>query len=282
MNLAAVTVNVGSGPGNTQARTWGMLEWALATVADRRPALVFAQEVPTSGWLETWTDAGYQSAILGPDRGWRIRSALIADRGLHVRPLTLQECPTLWYHGTYLAAGLWADAPGGPCAVVSVHASPSPAEPERYDWTGGPVTPRHGGGDTRWTSRTLWDSDLVLATLAALAEPTSVTSGRLLAAGDFNESRLDDLAVDRARRGTWGSEYFTRAADRGLRDVSAPGDAETLETRGRLQLDHVLVSEAAAGLVPDCPAPALDPGWTAESRETLSDHVPVWFDLDVP
>ncbi len=232
--------------------------------------MVFAQEVPTRGWLDLWCTAGY-SVTLGEDRGWRIRSALITDHDLTISPLTSADQPNLHYHGNYLAAARWMVTPGMEVQLISVHASPSVADPKGYGWLGRPPKQRNGGGDPRWRPRTLWDSDLVLRTLITMS-----TQSAVIAAGDFNESRRDDFDEAGARIGTWGEEYYRRAARSGLLDISAPNGAETLTTRGRLQLDHVLASGAAINRV-EPGSFRLDPWWQRRNPDTLSDHTALWF-----
>ncbi len=184
----AVTINVGGGPGGGLARTEAMTAWASEALEARQPVVVFAQEVPTDAWLRVWEDAGY-TVTLGHDRGWRIRSALVTGPGLAIEPLTPADLPNLRYHGNYVAAGRCMDAQGEPVILASVHASPQPAAPDKYGWRGPLPSPRAGGGDPRYAASTLWDSDLLLASLRDFASDGSA----VVAAGDLNEARAFDL-----------------------------------------------------------------------------------------
>ncbi len=151
MTTWAVTVKAGGQFARGQARA-GMLNWALAA-SRTRPAIVFVQEVPSPEWLGIWDEARYQ-VILGVDRGWKTRSALLAREDLDVEPVTTVSglsCDdpafgTLLYHESYVAVGLWRST-AGPVLLASVHASPQRAEPALYGWTGPVVTPRNGGSE---------------------------------------------------------------------------------------------------------------------------------------
>lgn len=275
----AVTVNVG-GSFAAQAVQTGMVGWAVSALR-REPIFVFAQEVPSPEWLTVWTDAGY-SCVLGPDRGWRVRSALLISPEQVIEPLTPPAetsadpwLNTLGYHGSYVAAARWASARGD-VLLASVHASPTEADPDRYGWTGAPVTPRSGGGDPRYPGGRLWDSDLLLETLRALS-----TIGPLLAAGDLNEAVGFDISPDGARLGTWGTEYFARITAAGLTPWLATQWDTELPTHGRLQLDHVVVSWDAEGLLGRSPEPHRDGTWlNATGPVALGDHIPIWFAVD--
>lgn len=279
MTRWAVSVNVGGGPGCSAARIEGMTRWAAAAAGEYEPAIVFAQEVPDARWLEVWKGRGY-TLFLGEDRGWKIRSALLTAPGLDVEPVTAAHVPNLRYHGSYLAAARWLNAPAaaGTC-LVSVHASPQPAEPDRYGWQGRRPTPRHGGGDPRYPPARLWDSDLVLATLHDLADQGRVP---VLAAGDYNEALAHDLDPHTGKRlGSWGQEYLARAEQYGLQDWLGDVWGEERGTRAGLQLDRVLISGPARPLLRRTPSPFVDPAWpgTGSSSFGLSDHAPVWFAL---
>lgn len=270
--MCAVTVNVGGGPGNSPAREAAMSDWAVEASRTRQPAFVFAQEVPSPGWIEAW-GPGYR-LYEGVDRHWRIHSALLVRSDLAVREVPAGWALNLRYHGSYLAAVLWTTSSGEEVIVASVHASPDYADPETYGWQGELPPTRFGGNDPRYPPHRLWDSDMVLATLGQLA-----TRAPVLAAGDFNESRLDDFSPDGTRRGEWAQEYFERA--RGL-ELSSPLLriwGKELPTRAKLQLDHVLLSDRAATLVPSEPGAELDSQWAAGGD--LSDHTAVWFALRV-
>ena len=111
MTKQAVTINVGGGPGNSSVREAAMTEWARQ-VAHDQPAIVFAQEVPSDDWLGVWTAT--HNVTLGVERGWRIWLAVITHLDSSITRLTEADFPNLWYHGSYVAAARWDDAPGGP------------------------------------------------------------------------------------------------------------------------------------------------------------------------
>ncbi len=275
-----VTINVGGGPGGSPTRRMGMGDWARHALETKQPAIVFAQEVPSEDWLRIWSDADYKVTD-GEDRGWSIRSALITRKDLDVQPLTKEEFPSLWYHGSYVAAALWTNAPDTPLVLASVHASPNPAELETYEWPLGAVpapTARSGGPDSRWTPYQLWDSDMVLTTLLAMHSSGSP----VIAGGDFNESRLYDTGPGGERFHGWGHEFFDAMKRGGLIELSLDSDDVEIPTRGGLQLDHVLVSETldtAAGLLPET---VVDEWWSQKDPDTLSDHAALWVPLPIP
>ena len=191
------TVNVVGGPGGSSARVAGMTAWAEQVMEQRRPSVVFAQEVPSDAWLGAWMRQGY-TCTLGVEPSWRIRSALLTADGIDVTPLTASDLPNLSYHGSYVAAARWNNAPGGPTVLASVHASPQLADPSRYGWLGEPPRARNGGGDARFTPDRLWDSDLLLASPRGLAK----NDAALVAAGDFNVALASDFD-DGRHLGTW-------------------------------------------------------------------------------
>jgi endonuclease/exonuclease/phosphatase family metal-dependent hydrolase len=138
------------------------------------------------------------------------------------------------------------------------------------------LVPRSGGDDPRYRGNRLWDSDLLLSTLAVLSEKAP-----LLAAGDFNEARDFDLDESGQRIGTWGREYFQRMSDKPLRAWLHDQWGEERPTHGKLQLDHVVISPAAAGLLDAAQKPHLDPMWRDLSSSSLrGDHVPIWFAIN--
>ncbi len=116
-----------------------MAGWAREAMRTRRPAVVFAQEV-SEPWLDLWR-ARY-NLVLGVPRGWRIRSALLVRDDLDIAPLGAEDWPSLGYHGDSLAAARWRTRSWGEVTLVSVHASPQEADPQRYGWPGPDVPPR--------------------------------------------------------------------------------------------------------------------------------------------
>ncbi len=263
-----VTTNVGAGPGGSAARTAGMAAWATS-VLERGPALVCAQEVPATDWLNVWTDAGYRPWC-GPDRGWKVRSALLTRPDLE---FTAIDFPNRTYHGSYVAAAR-VTTRRGPVTVASVQASPNQAEPEKYGWSGPVPSRRDGGDDPRYVGRRLWDSDLLLSTLAGLA-----ASGPLLAAGDLNEAEAHDLDPRSDHHGTWGKEYFERLSTGGLTDHLSQSWRGERPTRGRLQLDRLIVNSSGRSYVSD-DQPEIDKAWAAPAAAArLSDHAAIWVRL---
>jgi len=177
----AVTVNVGGGPGNSIARSRAMIDWVLGIAQVREPAFVFAQEV-TQPWLDAWDSTRYHIAkTVG--RSWQIRSALLFRSDLHVERVPSDWAPNLErYHGSYLSSGLW-EVRGCEVVVVSVHASPSYADLEKYDWQGSLELPTRAGGGApggqRIVSGTLtlsWRRSLSCPSTARSLPPATSTS----------------------------------------------------------------------------------------------------------
>ncbi|HEY2297294.1 MAG TPA: endonuclease/exonuclease/phosphatase family protein [Jatrophihabitans sp.] len=277
MTELAVTVNAG-GTRMPETVKIAMADWARSALT-RKPVFVFVQEVPSDSWVAVWTEAGY-TPFFGEDRGWTVRSALLVRGDVSAEPIsctpvalsTAGAFGTLHYHGSYVAVARWMSQ-RGPVLLASVHASPNEADLEGYGWTGGKVRARPGGGDPRYVGGRLWDSDMVLTTLTRMASVAPV-----LAAGDFNESRNFDLGEHGERLGTWGKEYFERVHGAHYRAWLTDRWQEERPTHNRLQLDHVLLSDSAAGLLAENPPPYLDTQWAdASARNHLSDHIPVWF-----
>ena len=270
----ALSLNAeGGGPSLTMAGRQRMVEWFRHAVAQRSPAVVFAQET-TDELLAAAREAGY-GITLGSEPQWRPRSAILTAEDIRVEPLDPRQWPTLSYHGSYLAAGTWRNSPIGEVTLVSVHASPKPVEPELYAWPVHLPEARTGGGDPRWKPEVLWDSDLVLSTLGLMAHGRSP----LLAVGDFNESRLHDFDNSGRQLGTWGVEFFERAARLGLVDFTLAIVGVEIPTREGLQLDHILGTASAQELFAHPPVIEPDEAWAGGSGP--SDHTALWFLLDV-
>ncbi len=234
--------------------------------------LLFLQEVPLSeDWGAVCGDLGF-NLFTDRNSNFQVRSLLLSRQStVSAEPLHL---PTADYHGSYLAAATISLPDVGETTAVSVHASPSVVEAKYRDvWqqAGRELpTPRPSAGPAE-----LWDSDMVLATLALLAQ-----EGPVLAAGDFNEC----LAWDDNHPGEWGREYFASVTRADL--VSLTHRNEGVETQSAFthdgltyQLDHVLVTDTVADQIAD--APRVDGDWSRESVTAggLSDHAPLWFDL---
>jgi hypothetical protein len=275
--MLGVTVNVGCGGPHPRSRAAAMTSWAAGAL-HREPGLVFAQEVPTAPeWMGTWAEAGY-TAVWGGPPVWRPRSVLLARLDVVLEPLSRKEFPALSYHGSYVAAARWVTSPTPrPIIVASVQAAPEPAEPEHYGWPFALPQPRDGGPASRHPRNQLWDSDLLLASLAAFA------GQGVIAAGDYNESLTGD-----APDASWSEEYRLRAAGAGLVDALLESWGAERPTRfppdgsKPVQLDHVLVDSVTAPLVASRAA-AVDEGWLARTGDVTdgrSDHAPVWFEID--
>ena len=116
--------------------------------------------------------------------------------------------------------------------------------------------------------------------LATLGELARVGDGRLLAAGDFNESLDFDLRAGETP-GMWGKEYFDRARAAGPLPWLHEQWGDERPTHKDLQLDHVLVTEAALPVLSSDPTPELDEPWPADGHN-LSDHTPIWVALSAP
>jgi hypothetical protein len=249
-------------------------KWARSALAERRPAIVFAQEVPSDHWLDIWRSSGYR-LWLGEPRGWAVRSVLLTRSDLHISDAGPSDHPTLHYHGSYVAAARWATHRGD-VLLASVHASPNRAEPERYGWAGDLPAARDGGHDARYPGKQLWDSDLVAETLRRMQLVSP-----LLAAGDLNEARGFDVDEAGKPLGTWGREYFDRLVTSGLHPWLHDSWTGERATHAHLQLDHIIVSTEARALLARSPAPHLDRAWLdpAGSGVARSDHAPIWAAL---
>lgn len=252
-----------------------MIAWTEQALRTRRPAVIFAQETFPS-WLSLF-DGGEYRVITGIDRGWKVQSALVCRSDMAMTKITETALPNLGYHGTYVVAAEWSNNRGGsPAILASVHASPNKAEPERYGWPTDAGSPqvRDPGTDRRWATG-LWDSDYLLLTIHNLHKKLRMP---VLAAGDLNESLLDDPVG-----GTWARTFFDQAAEYGLKSWLHDCWTDERPTRGGVQLDHVLATEDAIPLLAADPPPEIDARWTnVEQLPALSDHAPIWFALIGP
>jgi hypothetical protein len=266
-----VTANLGGSFAPEAVKQAG-IAWAQKVIGIL-PAIVFAQAVPSQRWLELWRDAGYRVA-LSDAREWQVRSAVISRADLKVTGVTARQFPTLAYHGSYVAAVSLASTKGE-VLLASVHASPNPADPRADGWPDELPPPRTGGGDPRHPGGGLWDSDLLLRTLAVMA-----AKGPLVAGGDFNEARGLDLAEGGTRVGTWGQEYFDTATKLGLEAWPAAAWGEERPTQGRFQLSHVFISARTLGFLLGDPMPHFDEDWPEMDTTARSAHAPMWIGLD--
>jgi len=279
--MLAVTVNVGgaSPHARSEHRALAMGRWAQRVIAQRRPELVFAQEVPSDAWLKIWAHSGYTVVQNAPR--YQARSALIIDKKLSAAALTAARLPTLNYHGSYVAAAhCTLPRLGRPVILLTVHASPAPVtDAELAAWPSRVERPkpRHGGKGVHNESQ-LWDADMVLQTIMHATE-----LGPVLACGDLNESR----AWDALHPGeTWGEEFFERVEDRlvdCLHDRLPSGSVtHWAPDAPAMQIDHVLASRDVAPLLVNAALPTLDEQWAdprAALRNDLSDHAPIWFSI---
>lgn len=269
-----VSVNCGAAsPGVSGERTSeGMTSWAQHAIdGASRPAVVCAQET-SAAWRDLWARAGYTVHTSAPV--YRPVSAVIVDDAQLGASSTV-ELETAPYHGSYLAAAEVELPEVGPATVASVHASPNVVDP-RYvmKWPRSvPMPqPRNGGGS--YAADALFDSDMVLATLARLA-----SEGPSLAAGDLNEARgWDELPAHIGE--SWGERYFAGVGEAGWVDVTHREWGHERPTRRvptgpSLQLDHILATPTVASLLRDA---FLDPTWekVAMSGRGRSDHRPIW------
>jgi endonuclease/exonuclease/phosphatase family metal-dependent hydrolase len=280
--MRAITVNVSAASpfGDTRRRVTGMTRWADDVIASEvPPSLVFAQECDDD-WLQLWRQAGYQ-VLLGDAVGqpqYKVISALIAAPHLRLSPVSLSAIPTLGYHGSYVAAATWTPDGKDPLLVMSVHASPTRAEPYLTKWPEDVPAPaaRLTGVQGRALEAT-WDADALLATLRHHAG-----CGDLLAVGDLNEA----LGWDDLHPGdTSGSDYFAAVTDAGLVSVLHKRWGSERPTRrvlgeDGLQLDHILATPRVADWIV---RPEVDSDWaTALDQDDWSDHAPVWFTVTAP
>lgn len=234
--------------------------------------LLFLQEVPLNhDWGATCEKAGFEIAT-GAGPTYQVRSLLLW-RGSTVNGEMI-TLPTAGYHGSYLAAARLNLPSLSRVTAVSVHASPAVVGPEYQEHWLGPGRPMPKPRTAASTGE-LWDSDLVLATLAEIAR-----SGPVLATGDFNEC----LAWDETHPGGWGREYFDRVDGAGLVSLTHRDggvEQQTAFTHDGLeyQLDHVLATPDLACPIARTPQP--DPSWTRDRviSGATSDHAPLWFEI---
>lgn len=274
MVLNAVTANLGcASPSAVGAeRRAAAATWAGAVRREEQPHLVFAQEVPDDGWVQSWIDQGWSaSETAGPT--YRVRSVLLWR---DVQDLGALDLRTAGYHGSYVTGRLLA-VPGieREVAVLSVHASPRPVEQAELDtWQrlGELPQPRSGGGPT---DGQLYDADMVVASCRLLAAEHAV-----LAVGDLNECLLwDDVHQER-----WGSLFHDRVTADNLMELPLHrlwcGERRTLFRKAHpaYQLDHVLATKDVGALVTSA---EVDRSWSEDGveRGTQSDHAPIRFRL---
>lgn len=268
MTLTAVTANFGcASPAaqGVQARRRKRAEQHARMLRAREVDLVFAQEIPASGWIESWRSAGY-TVITEEQTHYAVRSAVISRHA--VTPVSLDSAA---YHGSYLAAAS-IELGCGPVTLVSVHASPSPLTSE-YIASGSALIrgakQRAVGHAGQW-----WDADFVLGTLADL-----VSDGHhVLAAGDYNEC----LRWDETHPGTtWGQQYFENVRQAGLISVTSAHWTHEQQTYlgsdAGYQLDHVLASSDVAPLIESVTLQSWEPS-DVESG-TSPDHAWIGFSI---
>lgn len=283
MSLRCVSFNfAGASPSAVFSERRLAAEKVASEMRSREIDIVFAQEAPDRGWLDAWTDAGFEIAV-GAGPAYKVRSAVLWRKGLPISRTTLS---TATYHGSYLAAATYSPDGRDPVVLVSVHASPNTVKPDELatwdslvpDVVPARPRPRAGAGKDagKW-----FDSDMVLGTLAS----TAGTSGSLpvsrhvevLAAGDFNECR----EWDNIQPGNWGADYFDQAAAAGFVDITwRDWEAEIpscLAAGRQLQLDHLLATQDTASRISDPEVAPLD--LAAIESGDASDHAPIYFNL---
>ncbi len=144
---------------------------------------------------------------------------------------------------------------------MSVHASPSEVIDESLsEWPEQLVQPAPRPG------LRLWDSDMLLASVAAVA-----VQGRTLVAGDWNEAREWDLT----HVGGSGAAFFKQLGEVGLVDCTWTHWNETERATchpqqgASLQVDRIFATVEVATNVHDCAVEALpSPDF---------DHMPISF-----
>jgi hypothetical protein len=127
----------------------------VIALVERRPAVVFGQEMPDLVWLEGLAGKhGFQVVSPGPgailDPGWHVVSWLLIDETLQPRPVI----PAVWdvfaIHESYAAAECMTWPGVGDVIVVSMHAGPHPVPPSHLDHYPHPRRPA-AGPETRAT-----------------------------------------------------------------------------------------------------------------------------------
>jgi hypothetical protein len=272
MTINAVTANLGcAAPSAVGAERRAAADaWAVRVRREEVPNLIFAQEVPDEGWVDSWKADGWHASVPeGPS--YRVQSRLLWSGLEDLGPVGF---PTAEYHGSYVAGRLLA-LPGieREVAVLSVHASPRPVtETELATWDSlaeRPV-PRRGGGPT---DGKLYDADMVVATCRLLASRYAV-----LAVGDLNEC----LGWDEEHGERWGALFHARVTEVALMEL--PFHRLWGEERRTIfsaahrpyQLDHMIATKDVGALVSSA---EVDPAWSVEDveRGALSDHAPIRF-----
>ena len=170
--LPAVTYNLGCGGPHNAARVEAGHAWSIG--ARERYDLVFAQEIPWDAWLDAWRPTHHVISVAKPR--YLVRSALMVGNALKC---SSADFSTAHYHDSYVAAATVTFPNNQDVTCASVHASPSVVIDDwRRLWgeCGEPFPTAREGVD-------LWDSDLLLASIAKLSVGRS-----LLVAGDWNEA----------------------------------------------------------------------------------------------
>ena len=258
--VEAVTANLACGGPHTSASIAGAQAWAKAAASEGID-LLFLQECPED--LAPILGERYSTFAYDGDRpAYRCRALLAVRRGSALQASRV-ALPTADYHRTYLAAARVQLGSLDPFVAVSVHASPTPFEARyRNDWPWRLAEER-----TVQVGQRLWDADFVLDTLLRLTKDRV----GVLAAGDFNEARAFDTAGN-----PWAKQYFARAKNAGLRDVTHRLWEGERPTRGAFQDDHVLATANLdvrirhAEVVSDGPLASVE-----------SDHHPLRWSIDL-
>lgn len=260
MEWTAVSANLGCGAVHSAETVVAAREWVAAAGSDECD-LLFLQEAPAAAVDDLSSSYTVHAHPPGATT-YSCRSLLAVRKGSGIESgsFTLDSAG---YHGSYVAAAEVTLPGQAPAVFVSLHAAPAKVE-ARYLalWPHDPPEPRRASGGT------LWDSDMVAATVIRLAAAQPV-----LAAGDFNEARGFDVRDGKP----WGVEYFAGLRDHGLVDSTFGrwGDAEH-PTRGEFQDDHVVATADLDALV-DEPVVTAERGVPGES-----DHQPLRWTLRAP
>ncbi|MFM7059664.1 MAG: hypothetical protein ACKOZL_00535 [Actinomycetes bacterium] len=243
----AVSVNLGCGGPHSAEVEASAIDWIQRNAGEF--AVVFAQELPQDDtWRGMWPD---HEIFVSDGPTFRPRSAVIVTRDLTAEPFSYA---TSGYHGSYVTA-----AKVGDVVLMSIHASPTRvSEDARTQWSD-----LIGGRAVEMRRCGLWDSDLVLETIAHVRE-TSGAEG-VIAAGDWNEARN----WDRKHPNGGGVEFFTNVRSAGFDDVCCPGDKDGAPTRDDLRIDHVFASRSIGKMIEV----------TGLGADPPADHRPVGFTI---
>ena len=229
-------------------------------IAALDPDIAFLQETRPPAWAtERW------QVLTGPYQFFA--SALVARRGIELRPVELPVGGALDGFGAYLATAEIGLAGGGSLLVSSAHTSARLAPESGHPGLDRSAIARPSVGEPWW-------NDVAFAGYREL-----VVDRRFLIAGDWNTARwLDAEGVPTAD----GLEFFQRAADAGWVDISLDADGREgkswygSDNPRPYQPDHVFADRETAATLRTF---AIEP-WPV-SALGLSDHAPLVFELEL-